>query len=268
MCGIAGFCLAPGDESHATDVAWGMLKDIEHRGYDATGSAYINENKKFKLHKRNVDATNFLKGMGLNLCSSARVALLHTRYATKGDPSERGNNHPIHRGDIVLTHNGHVSNDDDLFRRLRVARRAQVDSESVAALLAFTQEDYHPTEVLPAIRGTAALAWFDFKTGRDTLHLARVTSSPLHVGQTTSGSFLYASTLEAIRGASFMLGQGELEWEMPMEEGEYMKIKDGIVAEYMKFNRNCATSFGPAKRNSQIADDESFKLLTSSATVG
>jgi hypothetical protein len=49
-------------------------------------------------------------------------------------------------------------------------------------LLAFTQGQ-HPAEVLTRIQGSAALAWITQDQG-DTLHLARVSNSPLWIGQT------------------------------------------------------------------------------------
>ena len=60
------------------------------------------------------------------------TALLgHTRWRTRGDPGNNANNHPIRAGDIVGTHNGTLYNADALFRRLRLPRFAEVDSEVI-----------------------------------------------------------------------------------------------------------------------------------------
>jgi glucosamine 6-phosphate synthetase-like amidotransferase/phosphosugar isomerase protein len=194
------------------------------------------QENKFKLLKKNIPATNFVANSGTELCNGARSAILHTRWATQGSPLNNDNNHPITRGKIALTHNGHIANDNELFKRLNVKRKAQVDSEAVTALIAFTAANYHPTEVLGEIEGTAALAWFDFTQRTNTLHLARVNSSPLWIGQTKGGSLLYASTEDAIsNGAWFMYD--ELEWSHNAEEGEYFRVENGTIVEYTRFNR-------------------------------
>jgi glucosamine 6-phosphate synthetase-like amidotransferase/phosphosugar isomerase protein len=131
----------------------------------------------------------------------------------------------------VLTHNGHIANDRELFKQLRVRRHAVVDSEAVTALLAFGKE--HPTQLLTEVEGTASLAWLE-QDSPDILHLARVNSSPLWLGQTKGGSLVYASTEEAIENAGIMLDDS-LDWKYPAQEGEYFKVKAGKVVEYQKF---------------------------------
>lgn len=250
MCGIAGFCLNPQQHSaNASELASSLLLDIEHRGYHATGCAWVDSTeRKFKLLKKNIPAHKFVETTGTKLVENATTAILHTRWATQGSPTNNDNNHPLTRGTIALTHNGHIGNDDELFKRLNVKRRAQVDSEAVTALLAFTHDNYHPTEVLGNIQGTAALAWFNFIGKRNELHLARVNSSPLWVGQTTQGSLLYASTQQAIRNGAWMLFD-DLEFEWEMNEGEYMRAIDGKIVEYSKFKRHNPQSFVPASRH-------------------
>jgi len=130
-----------------------MLYDIEHRGGDATGAAWINpRNGKRVISKAPVGAGKFVPSAGDKLCAGATSAILHTRFATQGSKDIAGNNHPIPRGRIVLTHNGHINNDKELFKQLGVPRVAQVDSEAVAALVAFSK--VKPWEFLTEIYGT------------------------------------------------------------------------------------------------------------------
>lgn len=234
MCGIAGYCLNPKQHqvSNVADLAGQMLYDIEHRGQHATGSAWINAlNGKRVIQKAPVSASKYVPAIGSKLCNNAQTAILHTRWATQGSPKDNNNNHPIPRGKIVLTHNGHISNDDALFKQLKVKRHGLVDSEAVSALLAFSE--MHPTQVLPEVRGTASLAWIEAGSPQ-TLHLARVNSSPLWIGQTTKGSIVYGSTEETVDNASTMLDD-ELTWKHEAKEGEYFKITNGSIVEFETF---------------------------------
>ena len=258
MCGIAGFCLNP--EAHNStsphEIAGSMLLDIEHRGYHATGAAWTNtDERKLYLLKDKSSASKFVPAVGTNLCKGATTAILHTRWATQGSPDNNDNNHPITRGKIALTHNGHISNDTELFKRLNVHRRAQVDSEAATALLAFTMDNYHPTEVLGQLQGTAALAWFNYTDKANTLHLARVNSSPLYIGQSTQGHIFYGSTLETIRNAAWFAFD-ELDWEHAATEGEYFRITDGVVAEFARFKRNAPQIYGMTANWKEISYDK------------
>lgn len=239
MCGIAGYCLNPKHYANisTSDLAGQMLYDIEHRGQHATGAAWINPHTGRRvISKAPTSATKFVPKAGERLCAGAPTAILHTRWATQGSPSNNSNNHPIPRGKIVLTHNGHISNDDELFKQLGVPRVAQVDSEAVAALVAFAAGK--PWEILSEIYGTAALAWIKQHDPR-TLHLARVNSSPLWIGQSNTGSLFYGSTRETVENAAIMT-DCELDWTHEAAEGEYFKVRDGAITEYQTFK--------PAKR--------------------
>lgn len=234
MCGIAGFCLNPAEHGvNRALIAGELLAGIEPRGRDATGAAWISSASKQRvIAKRAVPASAFRKATGDNLCRTANAAILHTRWATQGTPQNNDNNHPIQRGQIILTHNGHIGNDREIFKRLNVKRVGQVDTEAAAALLAFGKAK-HPTDLLPQLRGTAALAWV--RTGDPhTLHLARVSSSPLWLAQTAGGSLLYASTQDALLGA-LVAAELDYSWLHCADEGEYFRVHHGAIVEHRTF---------------------------------
>ena len=72
-----------------------------------------------------------------------RAALLlgHTRWRTRGDERVNSNNHPIRAGEVIGTHNGTIYNADYLFRRWKLRRFAEVDSEILFRLAANAARD-------------------------------------------------------------------------------------------------------------------------------
>jgi glucosamine 6-phosphate synthetase-like amidotransferase/phosphosugar isomerase protein len=258
MCGIAGYCLSPQDHKTAEihELASQLLLDIEHRGTHATGSAWIDRKSGGRIiRKAPLPATHYVR-KAKDLCHRAQTAIMHTRYATQGTPKNNANNHPIPRGRIVLTHNGHIHNDRDLFRQLRINRIGAVDSEAVTALLAFGND--HPTQLLTEMEGTASLAWIE-QDKPDILHLARVNSSPLWIGQTLAGSLVYGSTEETIENASIML-DSDLAWKHSALEGEYFMVKAGKIVEYDTFTPRRAHSVKHWWEFEGYTDDEQEQL--------
>jgi len=145
MCGIAGVLLYPAKRSLEE---WEELKDIftrnlifnEERGKDASGIALIRSDGSHELFKAPLSASELVETEEykeiLNQVSEDTVCVLgHTRFPTKGDPSNNDNNHPLVAGYVMGVHNGIIINDDDLFAEYKFPRRGEVDSEIVFHLL-------------------------------------------------------------------------------------------------------------------------------------
>lgn len=237
MCGIAGYSLSPNVRINSKRIARAMLLEIEKRGRDATGFAYLDPTGEFQVHKSDLPAHVFVNR---RLCvpKQARTVIMHTRFATQGDPRWNANNHPIPAGSVVGVHNGHVSNDDQLFAQMqhwvgRDVRVAQVDSEAAFALLGFIDQPI--TESLELIRGGAALAWLDrTDTLPNTLHLARLNSSPMCVATTKDGSLFFASTEETVllgvKAAGLRVND-----IMLLKEGVYLTVNHGEILSIEEF---------------------------------
>lgn len=154
-----------------------LLLGIEHRGEDATGIATIRGNGDIWIEKADIEAKEFVKHR-TSLNKRIKTILLHTRYATKGHQSNNLNNHPVINNNAVITHNGHIRNDDDLFFSNKdLNRTAEVDSEAIAALFnKYGVEKAHLA--LQELEGGFAIAAIDQRIPT-ALVLAKGKSSPL-----------------------------------------------------------------------------------------
>lgn len=196
----------------------------------------------------------------LSVWKKATSVILHTRYPTQGSKFVPHNNHPIEFRNIVGVHNGSVYNDDDLYRTMALGaeRKGMVDSSAIFATLAAGLEP-HPSrdgnriegatnviDLLQELEGGIATAWFDRDLpGR--LHLARLTSSPLHFVQTQGGSVLFASEKQALERALDKCNLAASYWH-ECQEGEYIEVQDGKVVGWQSFapNRNYRRSWSSA----------------------
>ena len=231
MCGIAGFSISDKDHRviRTRVLSEALLKQIQQRGRDATGavwSEYTDNGTELYYAKEALPADDFIKRNISFIPKHTRTALLHTRYATKGSPENPDNNHPIIVPSIIGVHNGHISNDDEVFAELGVERIAEVDSEAIFQLLANSMD---PVEVLPTLEGRAAIAWYELNDP-STMHLARLSGSPLWIGHTPNGSLVFASTRGLLTTAAAN-AKVHLQtiWEVP--EFMYLKVVKGQIVE-------------------------------------
>ena len=144
MCGQAGIIL--GQKRRRAEerdyLAWlftELLVMSEPRGPHATGVAWLNRDGDHQLFKRPGRATQFVTDKAFHEILAGvdnRTTLLfgHTRWRTRGDEQVNENNHPIRAGDILGTHNGTIYNANTLFRRFKLRRFAEVDSELLCRL--------------------------------------------------------------------------------------------------------------------------------------
>lgn len=244
MCGIGGFSINPKDFGSIDPdlLAGSLLMALEIRGRHATGAAWFSGGK-ISTRKDAVPASTWVK-RGAHK-SNAFTRILHTRFATQGSPDQAVNNHPIAQGSIVGTHNGTLDfgHDDEIFAMLGagVPRHGEVDSEAIFALLA--HGGLTTPEALALLRGRVAVAWLDTRDPVRQLHLARVSGSPLAVGQTRNGSFIYASTMPILLQACEH-ADVKLVWKQVVSEGQYWRIHNGAIVEVETFEP--ASGFTPA----------------------
>ena len=151
MCGLAGVIF--GNKRRRAEereyLAWlftRLLVLSEERGPHATGAAWLDTDGGHRLFKRPVTAERFVTDKAFaellaSMDNRATLLLGHTRWRTRGDERVNSNNHPIRAGEVIGTHNGTIYNADYLFRRWKMRRFAEVDSEILFRLAANAARD-------------------------------------------------------------------------------------------------------------------------------
>jgi predicted glutamine amidotransferase len=147
VCGIAGYFIKKPERVRPQAIqalAGNLLLKIETRGRDATGYAYVSrkETKPTFICKAPIAASDFLKIEGHLLTKPTvsampRSMLLHTRYATQGNPSDNRNNHPIYSKEsgLCLVHNGWFIDDQLTVSEFGLKKDAEVDTETYLRLI-------------------------------------------------------------------------------------------------------------------------------------
>lgn len=237
MCGIGAFHVV-GGEVNPGRCARVLLRLLEQRGRDASGVAWHQQDSSGAIEtmvwKGNIKGSQLAEHIKPEQIGS--TGIVHTRWATQGDPGDNLNNHPIDVAGIVGVHNGHVSNDVELFKHLDVEtykRQGKVDSEAAFAWMAHGDEQKSIVERMSMIRGNAALMWLESGDKRQRLHAARLTSSPLVLGQMEGGSVILAST-KAILDESAKRLNIKFVFEYEFSEGEYAIIENGRISDMLE----------------------------------
>lgn len=157
MCGIVGYI---GDKD-ASPILYENLKRLEYRGYDSCGIATVGNKIQVKKDigavgeiNRKVDLTSL----------PGKIGIGHTRWATHGRVTKK-NAHPHLdcAGEIVIVHNGIISNFSSLHESLSKkghAFKSDTDTESIVHLI---EEKYNGDietavrDALAEVEGTYAL---------------------------------------------------------------------------------------------------------------
>lgn len=155
-----------------------------------------------------------------------RSMLLHTRFATQGKPAFPENNHPVKSGNIYVVHNGHISNDDEIFRDTGALRWGRVDSEAIPAAIAEVGWE-NATKGLEKLKGSFAIAALSQEHPNDLL-LAKGENSPLVVA-VRDNFIMWASTLAAICYAwkeciGTVPSSKNVKW---LGTGDFLRVTDG-----------------------------------------
>ena len=194
MCGIVGYI----GKNRCQEVLINGLKELEYRGYDSAGLAYV-FNDKLIITKKKGKIIELEKVVEKH---NSNIGIGHTRWATHGVPNEI-NSHPHKSGKITIVHNGIIENYASIKEELikeGVTFKSETDTEVASALLNnlyLKTNDMLETMKLfeKKVRGAYALGIInddDF----NTLYAIKK-ASPLIVGIGTNENFI-ASDVPAI----------------------------------------------------------------------
>ncbi len=112
-----------------------LSAECEQRGIDATGIAYIDENRNnIKIYKKPLPAHK----MRFKFKCNPKVIMGHTRMTTQGNEKFNFNNHPFYseKLDFALAHNGIIYNDKDLRKKEKLPKtKIQTDTYIAVQLI-------------------------------------------------------------------------------------------------------------------------------------
>lgn len=197
MCGIVGYI---GKNGKCQDVLIDGLKELEYRGYDSAGIAYINDNKELKITKKQGKIINLENNIQKEL---SNIGIGHTRWATHGIPSEV-NSHPHKFDHITIVHNGIIENYNEIKEELLKKNynfKSETDTEVAAALLNYLYENNNKDinkaiiEFQQMVRGSYAIGLI-LDNNEDELYAIKK-DSPLIVGIGNDENYI-ASDMPAI----------------------------------------------------------------------
>lgn len=251
MCGIAGYnCSQEWAEKYVTGNEQAILKEAWyhniHRGRDAAGFFALKESDKVKAWKALGSAEELYedKDKKAIMPARARVFGAHTRAATKGDPKDNSNNHPVYYRDVWVTHNGVIANDEQIksWHHLKDKENvAEVDSAAIAVLLSeikdFTDADVLEDALLDLWGSFAIHAVRRDMPGVSVI--GKGSGSPLIVGYHPGGCIVYGSTAEAVWGIIDAMGLevNDDAWQyVDVHDNKVFVVKDGIPINWASFS--------------------------------
>ncbi len=103
-----------------------IVKHSEQRGIDSSGVLYFSDNK-YNIIRADYNVKKLLQKVNLDCC---KIALGHSRLITNG----LSDNQPVVRDAMCVIHNGIIVNEEEVWGKLNVKRKYQIDSELIVAI--------------------------------------------------------------------------------------------------------------------------------------
>ncbi|XBC43349.1 MAG: glutamine--fructose-6-phosphate transaminase (isomerizing) [Buchnera aphidicola (Meitanaphis flavogallis)] len=184
MCGI----IAVIAQKNVIQILKKGIVRLEYRGYDSSGLAIINNQKKilrFRAQGKVHNLINIIKKIHL----SGNIGMAHTRWATHGEALIK-NAHPHISDNISIVHNGFIENYKDIKQNLQKNGyhfSSDTDTEVIAHLVNFMQNQEKEKNLLKVVqnvttklKGNYSMVIMDTKNPE--ILLAVRSGSPLLIG--------------------------------------------------------------------------------------
>ena len=196
MCGIVG---AISKNRNILPILITGLKNLEYRGYDSSGVAYLKNNK-----------INIVKTSGkvsklenkLNKSDESNIGIAHTRWATHGKATSV-NAHPHRVNHVTIVHNGIIENYEeikDMLEDNNYSFKSSTDTEVGCALLNYYYEKFNDIDktikaFMDKVMGSYAITMI-IDNDLDNLYVLKK-ESPLVIG-ISDNTNIVASDIRAI----------------------------------------------------------------------
>ncbi len=191
MCGIVGFA----KQDCLQDIYNGLLQ-LEYRGYDSAGIAYLKDNRVVTVKQQGKVAELKCKIPD----DYTQLGIGHTRWATHGKPSDI-NSHPHSAGRFTIVHNGIIENFLEL-KIMLVNKGAGFLSDTDTEVIAHLLEHNYNGDLMSALITTRSMLLGSYALAvmcsdyPDTIILMKQ-ENPLIVGK-GEGFYCFASDSPAI----------------------------------------------------------------------
>ena len=222
MCGI--IAVLNSHYGNVSETLIGALERLEYRGYDSSGIAYIDSQKKTHKIRSVGKIKNLIDDMSKYVeTKDGCSGIGHTRWATHGGVTVE-NAHPHSTNGVSIVHNGIIENYEELKKTIDTQFESETDSEVISQLISkFIKSGMSFRDAffktLGLLRGTYAIvAIYDQEP--DIL-LGAKKGSPMAVGYKNDDHIYIASDAIALSSLS--------------DNVIYMEEGDVVIAQHGKY---------------------------------